>query len=231
MRPVTRGKKPVNDNDKEVEFKHYKDASRYLIERLGCYCSYCEAEVPWRLAVEHIRPKDSNPILLLEWSNFLLACESCNGKKKDKNVSLDEYLWPDRDNTFRAFKYEKGGLVKVNQRLGRDNKNRAEATLKLVGLDKKLTKKQLEENQKWRSRKHAWDVAVKALKNYKKIPTKEMKQQILETALGRGHFSMWMTVFKHEGEMLKVFIKGFPNTCINCFDEYGKARKRSGGFL
>ncbi len=41
------------------------------------------------------------------------ACPNCNSVTGDDPVDLDEYLWPDRDNTARAFTYGEGGLVDV----------------------------------------------------------------------------------------------------------------------
>jgi len=50
-------------------------------------CCYCEKLIPQGGAeanVEHFRPKSSHKRLMNSWSNLLLACGSCNNKKRDK---------------------------------------------------------------------------------------------------------------------------------------------------
>ena len=63
------------------------------------------------LGVERIQPKKTRGCTQIDsqremdWNNFLLACPNCNSTKGNTDVVLDDYLWPDRDNTFRALKY------------------------------------------------------------------------------------------------------------------------------
>lgn len=59
----------------------YGTARRELISLIGQYCSYCESPVGSRLAIEHRLPKHYFPHLGFRWSNFLLACDSCNSIK------------------------------------------------------------------------------------------------------------------------------------------------------
>jgi hypothetical protein len=56
-----------------------------------------------------------------------------------------------------------------------------------------------------------------------------MRKQIVSNAQGRGFFSVWMTVFKDDPDMLNRFINAFPGTCTDCFDVEGKAILRPGG--
>ncbi|MCP4153005.1 MAG: hypothetical protein GY757_35055 [bacterium] len=58
-----------------------------------------------------------------------------------------------------------------------------------------------------------------------------MRRQIVRTATGYGYWSFWMTLFQHDPDMLKRFIKAFPGTCKACFDDKGKAVPRAGGKL
>jgi hypothetical protein len=55
MRPIERGISPVQS------FKDYYEASPYLIDRLGNYCSHCERKIETHLAVEHVLPKKPVP--------------------------------------------------------------------------------------------------------------------------------------------------------------------------
>ena len=45
-------------------------------------CAYCEESC--RGVVDHFRPKSRFPELVYEWSNWVLACDSCNLVKGDK---------------------------------------------------------------------------------------------------------------------------------------------------
>ena len=45
-----------------------------------------------------------------------------------------------------------------------------------------------------------------------------MRKQITFTAIGHGYWSVWMTVFKDDPDMLRRFIEAFPGTCQDCFD-------------
>ncbi|MCW1941660.1 HNH endonuclease [Bacillus anthracis] len=75
------------------------------MDRIGSYCSYCERSLGGNVAVEHIQPKSLHKELALTWDNFLLACVNCNSIKSNQSINLEEYLWPDKDNTLLAFHY------------------------------------------------------------------------------------------------------------------------------
>ncbi len=101
---------------------YYPRARGDLIHNIGQFCSYCEMPLATNLAVEHKLPKAEFPFASLAWSNFLLACAVCNGRKS-RNPSrakgaaaaqangcpippaeqhiqagaLSTYLWPDDD--------------------------------------------------------------------------------------------------------------------------------------
>ena len=146
LRPVRRGNSPqAND------YEDYKDAKTDLISRIGsgwlngrqiaAYCSFCERKVDTMLAVEHIEPKDGpfgKPALIGRWSNFLLACVNCNSTKSAKQVVFADLYLPDRDNTFTAFQYLVDGNIIPHPTLNTHQKNIAQSTLALVGLDKPM---------------------------------------------------------------------------------------------
>jgi hypothetical protein len=129
MRPVERGLAPK-------VYARYQDAIGDLEAKLVIYCSYCERRLPIGLAVEHIMPKVLHPELETEWTNFLLGCPNCNSVKGDREVEIDNFIWPDRDNTFLAFVYFKGGFVRLAGKLNNDRKIKAQALLDLVGLQR-----------------------------------------------------------------------------------------------
>lgn len=141
MRPVSKGDTPKDENGDDKIFKKYSSARRYLIDRIGEYCSYCERKIETNLAVEHVKPKALNPLLELKWSNFLLGCTNCNSTKGAKDVDVDEYFWCDSDDTFNSFSCSSDGLICPKANLSISDTIKANNTISLVGLDKKSPKK------------------------------------------------------------------------------------------
>ncbi|WP_019500115.1 HNH endonuclease [Pseudanabaena sp. PCC 6802] len=231
MRPIERGNTPTDNAGSPRRFQEYQNARGDLIDRLGEYCSYCEMHLDASLAVEHVQPKSLNVDLELEWNNFLLGCSNCNSTKKDKSINLDDYYWPDRDNTYRAFEYSKGGFVSVSSSLTEPERQRARATIELTGLDKISLNNLHRSDRRQINRREAWDIAERSLKNLNQRDSLEMREQIVETAIAKGFWSIWMTVFRDDPDMLDRFINAFPGTCKNCFDLQGKPTSRPGGML
>ena len=164
MRPIERGDTPQDENGNPKVFAKHANARPDLIDRLGQYCSYCEMRVPTSLAVEHIKPQNHHPGLKLAWSNFLLSCTNCNSIKGSQDINLDNYYWPDRDNTVRAIKYLSGGRVQVNSEvLEAGEQKRAERTIKLTGLDRNPGNNPTASDRRWINRSRAWGIATRAL--------------------------------------------------------------------
>ena len=220
MRPVERGSHPKDEKENDVTYKEYQQARGELIRRLGEYCSYCEMHLDSSLAVEHVRPKKPPGASVvdrtreLEWTNFLLACTNCNSTKGDTDVALDDYLWPDRDNTFRALSYTSGG--KVAARDG-DFKQKAENIISLTGLDK-TPNEDTASDRRWLNRREAWDMAVRSKGRLSRNDSGDFREQIIETAVANGFWSAWMTVFESDADMLKRLIVAFKGTASSCFD-------------
>jgi 5-methylcytosine-specific restriction endonuclease McrA len=228
MRPVTRGADPG-------PFAQYRDAAEPLMTRLGCYCSYCERHIETHLAVEHIQPKDLNPALEHTWGNFLLACTNCNSCKGVAHVSVADYLWPDTDNTLRAFVY-RHGLVEVEPALTAAVKPLAEALHRLVGLDKDPGnpapgRTPTSADRRWLTRHETWQLATDSLQDLTEADTPQMRAQIVRTAKTRGGFGIWFTVFRADHDMLLRLIAAFPGSTAECFDHEGEALGRPGGRL
>ena len=233
MRPIVRGEKPVDSSDKTKtkQFKEYQEARGDLIAKLGQYCSYCEMKLDASLAVEHVQPKSLYSALELDWGNFLLACTNCNSTKGNQDVELDNYYWPDLDNTFHTFVYLPGGLVQHNPNLNDQEEIKAKATLKLTGLDKISTHDLKFSDRRQFNRGETWDIAIRSLNNLHKNNSSEMREQIAFTAITKGYWSIWMTVFKDDPDMLKRFIEAFPGTCQDCFDSQCNPIPRPNGNL
>lgn len=222
MRPIVRGACPTQADGTAHVFTAYSNARGVLIRRLGECCSYCEMHLDASLAVEHVQPKKPpgapviNVIRELSWDNFLLCCANCNSTKGNTDVALDDYLWPDRHNTFLALIYKQGGLIEAAQ--GNDHAQ-AQRTIELVGLDKTPSDQAQQtdaSDRRWNNRREAWDIAVESKKNLKELDRPTMRAQIVLQI--QGYWSIWMTVFKDDPDMLKRIIHHIPGTATTCFD-------------
>ena len=236
MRPVVRGPRPQNAEGEDVEFKEYAQARAELIARMGEFCSYCEMHLDTSLAVEHVQPKQPpgatavDKARALDWENFLLACTNCNSTKNNIDVVLNEYFWPDRDNTFRAITYSEGGVVSAA--LTGTLKAKAEKIIKLTGLDKQPLNDPKASDRRWQNRRETWDIAKRAKERLQRCDCLDMRDQIEDTAKAKGFWSIWMTIFSEDPEMLRRFIQAFPGTAIGCFDNaagYAAITRTGGG--
>jgi uncharacterized protein (TIGR02646 family) len=219
MRPVERGLAPRI-------YAQYGDALEDLKSRLGDYCSYCERQIAASLAVEHVIPKSLRPELETEWANFLLGCINCNSVKSDREVEINNFIWPDRDNTLLAFIYSKGGFVRLADNLNNEQKNKAQALLNLVGLQRHQARgwvKPARKDKRWQDREESWATAEKCRELFENLEQADAaKDLVLEVAKSNGFFSVWMTVFNDYPGIRKGLIKLFPGTAISCFDPDGK---------
>lgn len=228
MRPVTRGTHPVDKEGQEIKFKKYSYARRELILRFGQYCSYCEMKLNSSLHVEHVRPKkppgaeENIADRELDWGNFLLACANCNSTKGNEDVELAEYYWPDSDNTFRAFVYSDGGVISPASILDIDQIKKANNTIKLTGLDKQPGNDPKASDRRWLNRSDTWNIAIDSKKDLAGADSNAMRAQIIRTAKAQGYWSIWMTVFQDDSEMLNRLIIAFPGTSSDCFNGVGE---------
>jgi uncharacterized protein (TIGR02646 family) len=224
MRPIVRGK-----NDKK--FSDYPQARGDLVDRLGEYCSYCEMRLEASLHVEHVQPKAHHPKMRCQWDNLLLACVHCNSTKGNRNIEIEHYLWPDKDNTFLAFIYNEGGRITVNPALNNKQKECARNLLDLTGLDQNPGNNGKKSDKRWIYRKEAWERASRSLRRLCTNDTVEMREEIVEHAYSKGYWSIWMTVFKDDKDMLKRLIERIPGTHKDCFDKEGMPVSRKGGIV
>ena len=179
------------------------------------------------LAVEHIQPKGLPAYghLIGHWKNFLLACVNCNATKKDKDVQLNAILLPDRDNTFAAFVYSADGKVAPVPGLSARLRKKADDTLALTGLDKKISIVQ-DENGKQiaidRVSQHmqTWAIAEETRNEVLANPGNiSVRRLAVKLALAEGFFSIWMTIFEADVDIRNRLIDAFNGTRNSgCFD-------------
>ncbi len=222
MRAVEKGKSPKT-------YTKYPDAKADLADTIGWYCSYCEMPLMNMPEVEHVVPQ-SKKGQKVDWDNFLLACRYCNNIKSNRNNNRNDYLFPDQDNTSIAFQYSKHKVIEPKPNLTPQIKQYAQKTIDLCGLDRTPYHQKLSQgDNRWRSRMETWNIAELSLKNYSKYLSKEMLSQIVLTALGHGHYSIWTEVFKQYPEFKKQLDLKQKGTYITQYDKLGNPIKRKGG--
>lgn len=222
MRPVVRGAAPR-------EYSAYGDARGDLIERMGNYCNYCDMSLNNQPQVEHVQPKSLVPGLKREWSNFLLACGYCNSVKSNKPVDREGDVFADTDNLMVAIDTA-GVPMTVKDGLPQDDEQRAQDFLNLVGRDEYPFRAR--NPDRWRSRISAMIQIEKTRQRINQYPDNiPLKEQAVATALGFGHFPMWLMAFDHDRDMRKRLVEAFPGTALNCFDDEFRPIARPGGKL
>lgn len=221
MRPINKGPNPVNEYGELIVFTKYSRSRRYLIDRIGEYCSYCERKIEASLAVEHVKPKASNPDLALEWSNFLLGCTNCNSTKGKKEVILGNFVWPDSDNTFDYFKYDDSGIVNVPDHICEPVLiGQIQNMLDLVGLQKHPPKQgtvswEEASDRRFEHRIEAWDSANRYMNLYKGSITEirvQMVPLIKDLVVHQGFWSIWMNVFYEFSEVQVELVNSMSGT-------------------
>lgn len=226
MRPIIRGPIPKDETGNDIIFTKYSRSRRYLIDRIGGYCSYCERKIEASLAVEHIQPKSREPELELSWDNFLLACTNCNSTKGDTIVALPDFVWPDVDNTFALFTYDDSGIVKIPDNIIDDNlRNRIQATLNLVGLQKHPPRVGTlvwaeASDRRYELRIKAWAEAVETNSKYANADQsiREIMLPLIKIiVINQGFWSIWMQVFHEFPEVQRGLLEEFTGTNTQFF--------------
>ncbi len=228
MRPIIKGLTPTDTDGNEIKFVKYSRSRRYLIDRIGEYCSYCERKIESNLAVEHVQPKDSNPQLRLDWNNFLLGCTNCNSTKGNTNVILSDYVWPDTDNTYRYFSYDHTGIVNISNTINDQNiESKIKNMLDLVGLQNSPPRHgsadwERASDRRYEHRILAWSDAnhyMNAYNNSSDEIRTIMIPLIITIVIHQGFWSIWMNVFENFPEMQIELISSIPGTNTAYFPE------------
>jgi uncharacterized protein (TIGR02646 family) len=229
MRPVERGEIPQDDAGNPKVYARYQEARADLIGRLGDYCSYCGVRLPAALAIEHVQPKSLRPAFETSWGNFLLACANCNSIKGHHDVHLDAYFWPDVDNTLRVIRYLAEGIVQPHEALSPELRDRATRTIELTGLDRTPDRDPEASDRRWLDRREAWTMAAHARQRFDANPIDALRDQIIDTALAKGHWSIWFTLFDGLPDILIRLARECTGTALDCFDEQMQLVPRTGG--
>lgn len=112
----------------------------------------------------------------------------------------------------QAIIYKKGGLVEAAP--GNDNV-RAARIIKLVGLGKMPSVHDQENeasDRRWNNRREAWDIATESRRVGSSTDVRS------NCVADKRFWSIWMTVFKDDPDMLKRILDRIPGTAKHCFD-------------
>lgn len=207
MRPVEKGITPKIYNE-------YGKAKDDLIEKIGCYCSYCEININNQADVEHVIPKSIRKDLKLKWDNFLLGCKACNTIKGNNNKDRLGYPFPDEWNTAMLYDYS-NGLVKIKDNLPPHDEAMAENLFRLLKLDRRIDTSS-KKDDRFRSRKIAYEKATDSLSDYLIAPSPAMARVIGRSV--EGFHSVWLQVFNNYPDVKKAILEGVDGTAMNCYD-------------
>lgn len=228
MRPINKGPAPR-------AYKNYQDAIGDLEDSIGRYCSYCERFIAANLAVEHVSPKKHDPARKNDWSNFLIACSNCNSAKGDSLTNDKDFLWPDKDNTLLAIEYMAGGIVQASKCLDKDIKDKANALIGLVGLDRRpgmpQGKEPADRDRRYMDRERIWKLAQSTLKVLLRFDDDELRRNTVDSAVEMGYFSIWMYTFKDDAKMRRLLVEAYIGTARDCFDRKWQLKNRRGGHI
>ena len=184
--------------------------------------------------MEHVQPKSHVPALRTDWTNFLLGCVNCNSSKGDTPINLIDYLWPDADNTLLAFEYVRGGTIQPAAALAPNLTAKAQATIRLTGLDcypggpdQEPTTADL----RWLRRQQAWEKAERSRTTLVANDTNAVRELIVSLATSSGEFSIWWTVFATDIDMRRRLREAFVGTHGASFDVNENPVPRVGGQL
>ncbi|QGL63887.1 HNH endonuclease [Stenotrophomonas maltophilia] len=226
MRPVSRGAPPA-------KYTKYQDAIKDLEQRLGRYCSYCERHFPAALAVEHISPKSKDKARKTDWTNFLIGCPNCNSSKGSKPTNDIDFLWPDKDNTLKAIVYGAGGLVTPSASCGKVIAKKAEKLIRLVGLDRHpgqtRTRRPARRDRRYLDREETWKLAQLTLERLNRKDSLDLRDTIVELAQSKGFFSIWITIFQGDQDMIRRLVEAHEGTANDCFEADWSLKIRKGG--
>jgi uncharacterized protein (TIGR02646 family) len=227
--------RPVDKGQIERDFNPYQDAQQPLVNRLGKFCSYCERWIASAIHVEHKMPKANYSQLKFKWKNFLLSCSNCNSGKSSGELVLNDYFWPDTDNTARAFVYDSEGRVFPNSNLPPELYQKAEETWKLMGLNRHPDvqqndfRKPSDKDSRWLDRKREWQKAQRINEQLKSGVSEQKILELLPDILDKAMFSVWYEVFNGYPHIREKIIDNFKNTAVDCFDANYDLQKRPSG--
>ncbi len=236
MRPLDKGKCPTDKQGKNKVVIDYKSWRLDLIKRIGYYCAYCNMPLSASIQVEHVVAKIPIPGNAaggkLDWENMLLACGPCNTVKSNQPVSPHTHYLPEEHNTLLIFdiaahfKHNDTAIVKPAPGLLKAQQTKAEATIKLLGLDK-IDRRQKVVDIRWQRRRDAMisvracrELFLQATHSSTYDPTATARY-IAEIAKTTGFFLLWFKAFADQPSVMEKLLDHciIPGTAQNCFDK------------
>jgi uncharacterized protein (TIGR02646 family) len=103
-------------------------------------CMYCEGEISLVAHgdIEHFNPKSLYPACTFCWNNLLLSCQICNQIYKKTHDPIQEpILNPSLIDPEKYFCYTDVGKIEVKDKLSSAEKEIAQRTIDILGLDRK----------------------------------------------------------------------------------------------
>ncbi|HAI68682.1 MAG TPA: hypothetical protein DCM38_04495 [Gammaproteobacteria bacterium] len=98
----------------------------------------------------------------------------------------------------------------------------------MTGLDRhpNASTKPTPKDKRWNHRRQVWDLAQQAKRLLALNDNPDMRKFIVKNAKAHGFWSIWMSLFQDDPDMLNRFIQAFPGTCHQCFDLKAKPIER-----
>lgn len=126
--------KQMNEFPKEK--RNLRD--RLLIEEQNYYCPYCEIklEIDSEMSIEHIKPKDLFPNLLLEYNNLIVSCKTSNTcDQYKKNNWNEKFIDPVKEDPENYLEYNLfSGEIQPKNSTGLEYE-RAKYTIDILNLN------------------------------------------------------------------------------------------------
>lgn len=229
MRPIHKGNIP-HMNGGPVRVSNYRNWRRYLIDRVGFYCSFCNMRLNDSPQVEHVIAQDIDPTKALDWGNVLLACGPCNRTKSAKSCPPTTHYMPEFHNTHLAFEYfltthPRHNFPAAFVRFKQGNKyNTLNAinTIELCALDRDTTRTPDQVTDlRWKYRAETWFSAKLWRKEFDAwgyLRIDGFVRLLKEMAQSAGFWSIWYETFQDVFEIRQMLVLDFPGTDLGSFD-------------
>jgi hypothetical protein len=106
------GVKPLPSKWRHTEIR------KALETETAARCAYCDADITAVSFgdVEHFKPRNHFPELVVEWNNLTLACQTCNNEKSDKWDDALPYVNPYEDEISEHIVFVGGFIHAVSYR-------------------------------------------------------------------------------------------------------------------
>lgn len=204
-----------------IEFNPSRDAKQDLCTDLGTFCCFCEKYVNRSsLHVEHILGKKCTNAagakiyyhLRYRWDNFLLGCSNCNAVKGRKDVNVLNPFLPHQNNLVHFIEINNGGVVAIKNGVGGVDRQRTQAFIDLVGLDRAPGHPRYSmKDDRWENRLKVYHIAERQFIKYNQNPGGFDIETLVELAKTNGYFTIWYYQFFGVNNVISALINGFNN--------------------